>query len=214
MDLKTYYSKSNSKVQEKLSTQKSLFIKTTVPEIAPEDKTLENFNKEDLISKNLKVAAQKFLEKLKTFDKEEPLYFLVNKKKVILQKVYYNLINELKNYRKIKVLYVHKLKGGTFTNPQNPNYIDAKNVFVFLTRNYNKKEINILKELEKVRISNINITLNLTFVNDTGYTININSIKTLYLFLYALSCEREKTSYKQFVKKYEFTDKELDFDSI
>lgn len=192
----------------KFNPERSVFVNTTNASTA---EVGQDLLPEDFVSENLKAIAQKFIRRIQN---EGVTHVVVNKKKVVMQKVYYNIISEIKHYSKVKVLYVDELKGGTFTNPCSKNFLNAAKVFVILTRSYNKKEINILKQLEKVHIDNIVLTLNVGFVNNSGFTLNLSSIKTLYLFLYALKSQRLKTHYADFVKDYQFTEKELNFEPL
>lgn len=214
-----YLDKDKKLLWSKLDPKKSIFIKTSnvnLPELEhPEtNKSLDSKAlKADFISSSLKSTVKKFVQKIKEDkDPEKVTYLIVNKKKVVMQKIYYNIAKLLSPYTNLKVLCLDDIKGGMFTNPQSKKFLEPSNVVVILTRNHNKKELNVIKELEKMHIPSFVLTLNVAFSCDHGFTINLSSIKTLYLFLYALTCYKKKIPYSEFVKDYVFEEKELSFE--
>lgn len=210
MTIALHLNKSKKSLWDKFNPEKSVTVNTTNP-TKTEDSDIVDVN---ALSESLKQTVSNFVKKIKRDSQEDVVHVVVNKKKVIMQKVYYNLAKEIKEYTKVKILYLEDLKGGTFTNPSSKSFIEPKKVFVILTRNHNKKEVNVLKELDKIKVPTVVLTLNIAFVNDFGYTINLSSIKTLYLFLYSLKCNRTIITYADFIKDYVFTEKELDFETL
>ena len=166
----------------------------------------------DTLSKNLKQIVDQFMNKVKERGKDGVTYLVINKKKIIMQKIYYNLAKLLQKYTNLKVLNLEEIKGGTFTNPLSKRFIEPNKIVVILTRNHHKKELNILKEVEKINLDSLVIALNIAFSGDFSYSVNLSSIKTLYLFLYGLTCYENPIPYSEFVKDYVFEEKELDFE--
>ena len=108
---------------------------------------------------------------------------LVNERKILLQKVYKNIIEQVSKKVSVQVQFIDNLKPGSFTNYMSSYYTEPKSVLLLLTKNHNKKEKRIIAQLLKMNIKINLITLGLDYYNPKINLIRTQKIKALYFFL-------------------------------
>jgi hypothetical protein len=170
------------------------------------------FKKQDLQMTELtKNTLNDFINKISQI---QELYIVVNQKKILMQKIYYNLARELKNYVKIKCVFLDDLKPGALTNYQSKHFFEPKGILVILTKNHNKKQLRLINEINKTNSKLVLWALNTSLYIKDNISLELNSIKALYWALYFLKSMRYLETYKQFSKQYQLTKEKLDFDIL
>lgn len=141
-------------------------------------------------------------------------YLMVSQRKVLLHQVYKNLFQQLSVYNNVKVKYVDELYPGSFTNYKSSKFLQPDQCIILLTKNYNSKQLRLIKELSKTKISVSIIALGKPFYHRGYNVINIRNIKSLYWFMYTYLTQRNLLTYREFSKLFAFSKQPYNFKAV
>ena len=173
-----------------------------------------------VLSKDLTIEELKshkdFLENfVQLISSKNRTYLFINRKKIKMQKIYYNLFKELLKYNSnTKELSIDSTYRGFLTNYKSPNFMQMDLAIVILTKKHSDKQKAIIKELIESKTPTIVISLCEHFYRPHLQLYLVHDTRGLYHFLYLLTIQKFYIKYSEFSKDYELTTKKFNFEEL
>lgn len=141
-----------------------------------------------------------YLFELKSSIRGKKVCLMTNSRKFFLTRIYEQLRLEMGSEKGI-TREVNTVKSGFLTNPMNDDYLEPEHMILVLTKNHNRREKLVLKEIIDSKTPCTLILLG-TYQSVAGNVVRIPDVKTLYHFMYNLKLTTGEIPMNQFLNLF------------